>query len=354
MRLRLEMGRYVLAEDYVRAMQLRDVLELRVDRALESCDALLLPSLPMAAPLLGATTVAVGDRHEPVRAVMLRLTQLFNVTGHPAIAMPAGMAARRAAARPPAGGRRGRHAAAAGDCRGSRASDLRRPRIGRRRHRVNVRSIANIGIRSPGGSGLFTGGGCLMTSGACGTSGRGGCSIMSHGNLQLRDRRAIASELRCNMPAASRIDKNVSVEDANAKQAEGYTYVDVRSIPEFELGHPAGAVNVPLLHRDQRTGQMMPNREFLDVMRANFPSDAKLLIGCQVGARSAQAAQILTLAGFTDVFNVARRLRRRARPDDRRVRAEGWVQAACRRRLGSPRATVRATCTQASKGAVAE
>ena len=51
--------------------------------------ALLLPALPIPAPPLGAATVPVGDRHEPVRALMLRLTQLFNVTGHPAIALPA-------------------------------------------------------------------------------------------------------------------------------------------------------------------------------------------------------------------------------------------------------------------------
>ena len=82
----------MLAEDYVRAMQLRVLLKLRVDRALRNCDALLLPSLAMAAPLLGASTVTFGDRHEPVRAVMLRLTQLFNVTGHPSIALPAGIA----------------------------------------------------------------------------------------------------------------------------------------------------------------------------------------------------------------------------------------------------------------------
>ena len=43
---------------------------------------------------------------------------------------------------------------------------------------------------------------------------------------------------------------NVSVREARDKQREGYTYVDVRSIPEFEQGHPEGAVNVPLLHRD--------------------------------------------------------------------------------------------------------
>ena len=49
---------------------------------------------------------------------------------------------------------------------------------------------------------------------------------------------------------------------------------------------------------------MMPNREFLDVMRANFASDAKLMIGCQAGARSAQASEMLVLAGFNDVLNV--------------------------------------------------
>ena len=98
--------------------------------------------------------------------------------------------------------------------------------------------------------------------------------------------------------------KNVTVKEAHQKQSEGYTYVDVRSVPEFEAGHPAGATNVPLLNRDPRSGQMTPNPEFLDVMRARFPADARLLIGCQVGGRSAQAAQILVGSGFSDVSNV--------------------------------------------------
>lgn len=92
-RLRLEMGRYVLAEDYVRAMALREHLRRPVDDALDGLDALLLPSLPIPAPPLGAASVDVDGRKEPVRALMLRLTQLFNLTGHPAIALPAGMAA---------------------------------------------------------------------------------------------------------------------------------------------------------------------------------------------------------------------------------------------------------------------
>jgi len=89
-RLRLEMGRYVLAEDYVRAMHLREILRAAVNAALQSCDVLLLPTQPIPAPELGATTVDVDGSREPVRATMLRLTQLFNITGHPAISLPAG------------------------------------------------------------------------------------------------------------------------------------------------------------------------------------------------------------------------------------------------------------------------
>ena len=89
-RLRLEMGRYILAEDYVRAMHARTILRRAVDRALEGLDALALPALAIPAPPLGAASVAVGTGTEPVRAIMLRLTQLFNITGHPAIAIPCG------------------------------------------------------------------------------------------------------------------------------------------------------------------------------------------------------------------------------------------------------------------------
>jgi aspartyl-tRNA(Asn)/glutamyl-tRNA(Gln) amidotransferase subunit A len=89
-RLRLEMGRYVLAEDYVRARHLQAVLRRAVENALQGCDALLLPAQPIPAPLLGATTVDLDGTPEPVRATMLRLTQLFNMTGHPAVALPAG------------------------------------------------------------------------------------------------------------------------------------------------------------------------------------------------------------------------------------------------------------------------
>ena len=92
-RVRLDMGRYVLAEDYVRALAGREVLRREVDAALAQHDALMLPTLPIPAPTIGAATVAVGSKTEPVRNVMLRLTQPFNVTGHPAISIPSGQTA---------------------------------------------------------------------------------------------------------------------------------------------------------------------------------------------------------------------------------------------------------------------
>jgi aspartyl-tRNA(Asn)/glutamyl-tRNA(Gln) amidotransferase subunit A len=92
-RRRLELGRYVLAQDYVRAMDGRELLRSEVDTALQGADALLLPTLPIAAPHAGAELTTIGGREEPVRALMLRLTQLFNVTGNPAISIPCGRTA---------------------------------------------------------------------------------------------------------------------------------------------------------------------------------------------------------------------------------------------------------------------
>ena len=68
----------------------RAILTREVDAALAQHDALILPSLAIPAPLIGAASVQVAGRKEPVRNIMLRLTQLFNITGHPAISIPSG------------------------------------------------------------------------------------------------------------------------------------------------------------------------------------------------------------------------------------------------------------------------
>jgi len=89
-RVRLEAGRYVLAEDYLRAQRCRHLLRTEVSAALEGRDGLLLPAMAVPATPLGAATVRVGATDEPVRNVTLRLTQLFNLTGHPAMTVPCG------------------------------------------------------------------------------------------------------------------------------------------------------------------------------------------------------------------------------------------------------------------------
>jgi aspartyl-tRNA(Asn)/glutamyl-tRNA(Gln) amidotransferase subunit A len=89
-RLRLEMARYVLAEDYVRALRGKALIAREVDRALDGVDALVLPALAIPAPPIGAQTMPVKGGADAVRTLMLRCTQPFNLSGHPAISIPCG------------------------------------------------------------------------------------------------------------------------------------------------------------------------------------------------------------------------------------------------------------------------
>ena len=83
---------------------------------------------------------------------------------------------------------------------------------------------------------------------------------------------------------------------------EGYLYLDVRSVPEFQQGHPAGAKNAPLLHMG--SGGMSPNGEFVAVVSASFPKDARLVLGCKSGGRSQRAAMLLEAAGFSNLVEM--------------------------------------------------
>jgi Asp-tRNA(Asn)/Glu-tRNA(Gln) amidotransferase A subunit family amidase len=77
-----------------------------VDALLRDADALVLPTLPIVAPLLGSDEITidpgVGDR-TPVRTAMLKHTQPFNMSGHPAISLPVRSTSASASAHLPAG-----------------------------------------------------------------------------------------------------------------------------------------------------------------------------------------------------------------------------------------------------------
>lgn len=83
--------------------------------------------------------------------------------------------------------------------------------------------------------------------------------------------------------------------------SEGWIYVDVRSVAEFDRGHPAGAFNVPLEELQPALGGLVPNPGFVDAMVRRFGRQARLIVGCQMGIRSARAARVLAEAGFLHV-----------------------------------------------------
>jgi aspartyl-tRNA(Asn)/glutamyl-tRNA(Gln) amidotransferase subunit A len=90
---RLDSGRRILAGDYLTALTMQDIIRGEVDAALTDVDALVLPGMAIPAPVLGSDTLAIDGVEEPVRPLMLRLTQPFNLSGHPAIVLPCGVTA---------------------------------------------------------------------------------------------------------------------------------------------------------------------------------------------------------------------------------------------------------------------
>lgn len=123
--------------------------------------------------------------------------------------------------------------------------------------------------------------------------------------------------------------ERISAAEASEKLSAGWTYVDVRTAEEFEAGHPAGALNVPIQHRDG------PNLDFIPAMKASFADDAKIIVGCKAGARSLRAAKALEAAGFTNVLD------QRAGWDGARgvfgqVTEKGWAQLGLPREDGAP------------------
>src|SRR5258706_9319282 len=83
----------------------------------------------------------------------------------------------------------------------------------------------------------------------------------------------------------------------------GAVYLDVRTEAEFAQGHPAGAINIPVVFI-KGPGQMEVNPEFVAVAEKVLPKSTKLVVGCMAGGRSQRACEMLEEAGYADLTNV--------------------------------------------------
>lgn len=59
--------------------------------------------------------------------------------------------------------------------------------------------------------------------------------------------------------------------------SEGWIFVDVRTVEEFDAGHVTGACNVPFASHGP--GGMVPNPDFIGAMKRLFPRDKPLVLG---------------------------------------------------------------------------
>jgi aspartyl-tRNA(Asn)/glutamyl-tRNA(Gln) amidotransferase subunit A len=91
-RSRLETGTKVLAVEYLEAHDQRKafISQLRGVMESEAIDALVVPTVPIAAPLIGEETTRVGKIDHATRALLLRLNRPANLAGVPAISVPCG------------------------------------------------------------------------------------------------------------------------------------------------------------------------------------------------------------------------------------------------------------------------
>lgn len=117
---------------------------------------------------------------------------------------------------------------------------------------------------------------------------------------------------------------NLSAPQAHEQQKQGARLVDVRSTREYDAGHAAGAMNVPLMEPDDDTGQMAPNPDFVRVMQANFSVDEPLMLACQGGGRSARAARMLESFGYRNLINILGGFSGKRDPVDGRTIDPGW------------------------------
>jgi aspartyl-tRNA(Asn)/glutamyl-tRNA(Gln) amidotransferase subunit A len=89
-RKRLELADGVRAADYLKGRETLRRAKAEFASALERVDAIVSPTVPMVAPVIGTQSVRLGGAEEPMRSAQLRLTRPGNLTGLPAVSVPCG------------------------------------------------------------------------------------------------------------------------------------------------------------------------------------------------------------------------------------------------------------------------
>ena len=94
-RSRLQMGTQVSAIAYIQALATRDkfIQQFHLAMADAAVDAVIVPTTPITAPLIGEESTAIGKANHATRALLLRLNRPANLAGIPAISVPCGLTA---------------------------------------------------------------------------------------------------------------------------------------------------------------------------------------------------------------------------------------------------------------------
>ena len=87
-RVRLEIGQFYLAVDYVKAQQLRRQVRDAMLAAFGDADVMMVPVMPVLPPASGTQTVTIAGKMLHVAPLLTRFTSPFNFCGFPAISMP--------------------------------------------------------------------------------------------------------------------------------------------------------------------------------------------------------------------------------------------------------------------------
>jgi aspartyl-tRNA(Asn)/glutamyl-tRNA(Gln) amidotransferase subunit A len=83
-------GQLILGKHYMKAQRLRSLIRQEMAAVLRRVDALVTPTVPIAAPRTGQATVEIGAERVETMWALSRLTRPANLTGFPAISVPCG------------------------------------------------------------------------------------------------------------------------------------------------------------------------------------------------------------------------------------------------------------------------